>query len=89
MEFLLNAVLKKSINNISVKSQYSLDKLKYDEKQSVLDIFSVINDDEYVNVEMQNSPHKNFADRIQIYATKLQFSLLKKGQSYDKIKTVK
>lgn len=84
----LQVVLNKKIDKIILKTQFSLDKLKINDKRYVLDIVSQINDKEIIDVEMQNKPHKNYVERIIIYSGKLQGSILKSGEKYDDAKKV-
>ena len=74
-------------NNASIKDIAILDSLlpslTPEEKSSLMDLRVQLDSSEFVNVEMQAFPHKNFTQRILLYWAKNYSSQLKTGEGYE------
>ncbi|MDQ7022397.1 MAG: Rpn family recombination-promoting nuclease/putative transposase [Candidatus Gracilibacteria bacterium] len=87
----LNAVLKyegdDKIKEVKLTNTYVIPKvLKY--KETALDIKATNEKGEEFIVEMQNANHENFLKRSLFYSSNSYSNQIKKGESYDKLKTV-
>ena len=75
--------------NSSIKEVFILDSfipsLSEEEKSSLMDLRVRLGSGEFVNVEMQAFPHKNFTKRILLYWAKNYGSQLKTGEKYEKL----
>lgn len=73
---------------MKVTNQFSLDKIRYNEKVGVLDIKAKIDDKDIVNIEMQRDEQKYYMQRILIYTGKLEASQLKVAEEYSQVENV-
>ena len=75
--------------NIPIKEIVILDSLipslSQEEKSSLMDLRVQLGSGEFVNVEMQAFPHKNFTKRILLYWAKNYGSQIKTGERYEKL----
>ena len=84
----LEAILKKSIKEVEIANQFSLNKIKYYEKIGVLDIKAKINEEALVNIEMQRDSQSYYTKRVLLYAGGLIRGELKAGDKYEDLKDV-
>ena len=73
---------------MKVTNQFSLDKIRYNEKVGVLDIKAKIDNKDIVNIEMQRDEQKYYMQRILIYTGKLEASQLKVAEEYSQVENV-
>ena len=84
---LLEAILPDiKIKKIELVKQYSLDKETIKSRGSVLDILAILNDNTYVNVEMQVDDYKNTIERSVFYDSGIYHESLQKNQKFQKAK---
>ena len=88
LKYFLESLLDKNISEIEVTNQFSLDKIRYNEKIGVLDIKAKINKKDIVNIEMQRDKQKYYMQRILIYTGKLEASQLKIAEEYSQVENV-
>ena len=74
-----------NLNNIKIKSEFSLEKLDLKDKGVRLDIIAEY-DNATVCIEMQNKKCSNFYQRARCYATKVGAMQLNSGQDYLELK---
>lgn len=84
----LEACLKINIKEVEVTNQFSLRKMRYRDKGSVLDIKAVIDNDKVINIEMQNKEQSFYSKRILAYSGGLLRGELAKGESYENLRDV-
>ena len=84
----LEAILKKSIKEVEIANQFSLNKIKYYEKIGVLDIKAKINEEALLNIEMQRDSQSYYTKRVLLYAGGLIRGELKAGDKYEDLKDV-
>lgn len=73
------------LNNIRIKSEVSLEKLKIRDKSIRLDIIAEYNE-KIVCIEMQNKNYNNIYERARFYASKIDSNNLNKGEKYISLK---
>ena len=84
---LLEAILPDiQIKKIELVKQYSLDKATIKSRGSVLDVLAILNDNTYVNVEMQVDDYKNTIERSIFYDSGIYHESLQKNQQFKKAK---
>ena len=79
----LEAILKKEITDIKVKSEVSLEKKFEKSKLIKVDILAEIDKKELVNIEVQNKKDYNIIKRGQAHASKIYYNTLEEGFDYD------
>ena len=84
----LEACLKINIKEVEITNQFSLRKMRYRDKGSVLDIKAVIDNDKVINIEMQNKEQSFYSKRILAYSGGLLRGELAKGESYENLRDV-
>ena len=82
----LQAILKREITNIVVKTEVTLDKTVKNSKECRLDLLAEIDNKEQINVEIQNSNRYNTVSRSLYYGSTLYRNSLKEGEDYNKAK---
>lgn len=82
----LQAILKRKITNIVVKTEVTLDKTIKNSKECRLDLLAEIDNKEQINVEIQNSNKYNTVSRSLYYGSTLYRNSLKEGEDYNKAK---
>ena len=82
----LQAILKREITNIVVKTEVTLDKTVKNSKECRLDLLAEIDNKEQINVEIQNSNKYNTVSRSLYYGSTLYRNSLKEGDDYNKAK---
>ena len=82
----LQAILKRKITNIVVKTEVTLDKTVKNSKECRLDLLAEIDNKEQINVEIQNSNKYNTVSRSLYYGSTLYRNSLKEGEDYNKAK---
>ena len=82
----LQAILKRKITNIVVKTEVTLDKTVKNSKECGLDLLAEIDNKEQINVEIQNSNKYNTVSRSLYYGSTLYRNSLKEGEDYNKAK---
>ena len=82
----LQAILKREITNIVVKTEVTLDKTVKNSKECRLDLLAEIDNKEQINVEIQNSNKYNTVSRSLYYGSTLYRNSLKEGEDYNKAK---
>ena len=82
----LQAILKRKITNIVVKTEVTLDKTVKNSKECRLDLLAEIDNKEQINVEIQNSNKYNTVSRSLYYGSTLYRNSLKEGDDYNKAK---
>ena len=90
---LLKDLLESILSDIKIKKielvkQYSLDKETIENRGAVLDVLAILNDDTYVNVEMQVDDYKNTIERSIFYDSGLYHESLMKNENFKKAKRV-
>ena len=86
---LLEAILTDiKIKKIELVKQYSLDKETIENRGAVLDILAILNDDTYVNIEMQVDDYKNTIERSIFHDSGLYHESLMKKDNFKKAKRV-
>lgn len=84
----LSAILK--LDPSQIKETHLLNtnlrKLHEDEKQGILDVRILMNDDTEIDIEIQLSELKVWADRSLFYLSKMYTEQIQKGQKYDVFK---
>ena len=84
---LLEAILPDiQIKKIELVKQYSLDKATIKSRGSVLDVLAILNDNTYVNVEMQVEDHHNTIERSIFYDSGIYHESLQKNEKFKKAK---
>jgi predicted transposase/invertase (TIGR01784 family) len=84
---LLEAILPDiQIKKIELVKQYSLDKATIKSRGSVLDVLAILNDNTYVNVEMQVDNHHNTIERSIFYDSGIYHESLQKNEKFKKAK---
>ena len=76
------------IKKIELVKQYTLDKETIENRGAVLDVLAILNDDTYVNIEMQVDDYKNTVERSIFYDSGLYHESLVKKDSFKKAKRV-
>ena len=76
------------IKKIELVKQYSLDKETIENRGAVLDILAILNDNTYVNIEMQVDDCKNTIERSIFHDSGLYHQSLKKKQNFIMAKRV-
>ena len=85
---------KRSISNIVFKwfiiIRYKCIEIKHDEdeKIGILDIKATLNNNTYIDIEMQMGDEKNVVKRSTYYAAKMMSDQLQNGEKYKEIKPV-
>lgn len=82
---LLNTILKKQINEITVNENPILEKDLIDDKVGIVDIHAKIDNEIDVEIEMQVVDSKNIEKRIMYYWSKLYIQGIKSGNNYNKL----
>ena len=82
----LQAILKRKITNIVVKTEVTLDKTVKNSKECRLDLLAEVDNKEQINVEIQNSNKYNTVSRSLYYGSTLYRNSLKEGEDYNKAK---
>ena len=82
----LQAILKRKITNIVVKTEVTLDKTVKNSKECRLDLLAEIDNKQQINVEIQNSNKYNTVSRSLYYGSTLYRNSLKEGEDYNKAK---
>lgn len=82
---LLNSILKKQINEITVNENPILEKDLLDDKLGIVDIHAKIDNSIDVEIEMQVVDPKNIEKRIMYYWSKLYIQEIKAGDDYNKL----
>ena len=86
---LLEAILPNiNIKEIELVKQYTLDKETIENRGAVLDVLAVLNDDTYVNIEMQVDDYKNTIERSIFHDSGLYHESLNKKDNFKKAKRV-
>ena len=84
----LEACLGKNIEKVEVTNQFSLNKIKYQDKVGVLDIRAKINKDKLVDIEMQRNKENYYVQRVLLYTGGFIRGQLKSGDKYEDLKDV-
>lgn len=84
----LEAVLDEEITEIEVTNEFSLDKIKYEDKVGVLDVKAKVNKKEIIDLEMQRKHQNYYIQRILLYTGKIEASQLKTAEKYSEVKQV-
>ncbi len=84
----LEVVLEKDVTDIEVANQFSLNKVRYEEKIGILDIKACINNNEIIDLEKQRNAQSYYQKRIILYASNLVSKQLKSGNNYADLKDV-
>ena len=85
---ILNDILNRKedpIKSISILNPV-IYRVKEDKKESVLDIKAITNSNELIDIELQSSNFRFYADRSLFYGGRLIYSALEKGENYDRLK---
>lgn len=86
---LLESILPDTqIKKIELVKQYSLDKETIENRGAVLDILAILNDDTYVNIEMQVDDYKNTIERSIFHDSGLYHESLLKREDFKIAKRV-
>ena len=86
---LIEAILPDiKIKKIELVKQYSLDKETIENRGAVLDVLAILNDDTYVNIEMQVDDYKNTIERSIFHDSGLYHESLVKKENFKKAKRV-
>ena len=78
----LEGILHRTITNIIVRNDVSLDKIHADNKLMRLDILAEVDGKEVINIEMQNKNEYNVEERSQVYASGIMYNALRVGEEY-------
>ena len=84
----LEGLLKIKIEDIEIKEEVSLEKLKPEEKGGRLDLQATLNDGIIVNIEMQYENEYNIEKRSTIYAAKTISRYFMKNEKYKEAKQI-
>lgn len=87
IQFLSNLLLL-DIKCIDIKHDVALERNIEDEKIGILDIKATLNNNTYIDIEMQMGDEKNVVKRSTYYAAKMMSEQLQKGEKYKEIKPV-
>lgn len=82
---LLNTILKKQINEITVNENPILEKDLIDDKVGIVDIHAKLDNSIDVEIEMQVVDKKNIEKRIMYYWSKLYIQGIKSGNDYNNL----
>ena len=81
----LSSILNIEILNIDVAKEVVLKKGNVNEKIGVVDLYSIINENQIADIEIQRKNYNNTRKRSIYYASKLITNQLKSGQYYNDI----
>jgi len=84
----LETVLDEEITEIEVTNQFSIDKIRYEDKVGVLDVKAKVNQKEIVDIEMQRNKQNYYIQRILLYTGKMEATQLSVSERYNKLKQV-
>jgi len=84
----LSDLLLLDIKSIEIKHDVVLERNIEDEKIGILDIKATLNNNTYIDIEMQMGDEKNVVKRSTYYAAKMMSDQLQKGEKYKEIKPV-
>lgn len=84
----LSDLLLLDIKCIDIKHDVALERNIEDEKIGILDIKATLNNNTYIDIEMQMGDEKNVVKRSTYYAAKMMSEQLQKGEKYKEIKPV-
>ena len=82
----LEAILKREITDIKVKSEVSLEKIYNKNRLIKVDILAEIDKKELVNIEIQNKKNYNIIKRGEAHASKIFYNSLESGNEYKEAK---
>ena len=82
----LEAILKREITDIKVKSEVSLEKIYNKNRLIKVDILAEIDKKELVNIEIQNKKDYNIIKRTEAHASKIFYNSLESGDEYREAK---
>lgn len=85
LKSLLEAILDVKISYLKLINDTKLEKDRIDDKQGILDIRAIINDNENVNIEMQLINQYNMDKRTLFYWSKMFSEQLKQGNEYSQL----
>ena len=81
----LETVLEREILDIEVTNQFSLDKIRYDDKVGVLDVKATMCGKDIIDIEMQRKDQPYYIQRILLYTGKLEASQLVTAEEYSNV----
>jgi len=84
----LSDLLLLDIKSIEIKHDVVLERNIEDEKIGILDIKATLNNNTYLDIEMQMGDEKNVVKRSTYYAAKMMSEQLQNGEKYKEIKPV-
>ena len=84
----LSDLLNMEIKKIEVVKEATLEKLVQDNKYGVLDVMATLNDNTWVDIEMQVKKYPSMPERALFYSGKLISAGLGKGEEYKSLKQV-
>lgn len=84
----IEALLGIIIYKIEIITEYTLKQLSTQEKGGRLDVLAKINDNIYVNIELQIRDEKNIEKRTLYYASRILTEKSQKGENYSELDTV-
>ena len=82
----LEAILEKKIKEVDLSGNIVLRRENIEDKMGVLDVLAKINDNEYVNIEMQVADKDNLLERILYYWARVYTRNIKKSEDYIELK---
>ncbi len=82
----LEAILERKIKEVDLSGNIVLRRENKDDKMGVLDVLAKINDNEYVNIEMQVADKDNLLERILYYWARVYTRNIKKSEDYIELK---
>ena len=82
----IEAILKRKITDIKVKSEVSLEKIYNKNRLIKVDILAEIDKKELVNIEIQNKKDYNIIKRTEAHASKIFYNSLESGDEYREAK---
>ena len=88
LKHFLEALLGIIIYKIEIITEYTLKQLSTQEKGGRIDVLAKINDNIYVNIELQIRDEKNIEERTLYYASRLLTEKSQKGEKYEELDTV-
>lgn len=84
----LETVLEREILDIEVTNQFSLDKIRYDDKVGILDVKATICGKDIIDIEMQRKDQPYYIQRILLYTGKLEASQLVTAEEYSNVQKI-
>ena len=82
----LEAILERKIEEVDLSGNIVLRRENINDKMGVLDVLAKINNNEYVNIEMQVADKDNLLERILYYWARVYTRNIKKSEDYIELK---